>query len=588
VDLEQGADLVDREPVDGVRPQDGALLGIEPARGSAKRLAQLEPGRATQVRDVRRVGAVDGSREGVLVVRPEGFRRAAPAVVGGPERHDPRPRAQRAAPAEVEELRTGTLRPDEELLPELLAQLVDELRRRTEPREGARQRLDDRALDLGDRVALAADSGQRERQVQEREGLDLRQGLLRESIAIDGARHMLGKRGLDLDRATGYGRREERVDPLHRLVRGRRRPQRGGQPLCEGRDHGIEDTALTLEERSVDCLDEQALLDFLAGRLDGPATKRAREHVGRCETCNALATDVIQGAAATVRATPPRAKAYELVPGAIVADRYRLVRPLGEGGMGVVWEAASVEDGTKVAIKLLKAFDAPAKRRFAREIAFASALVHPGLARVVDVLEDVEAGCPALVMELLSGVSLAERLRRGPPFATREVARIGLELAQTLAVVHEVGLVHRDVKPSNIQLLDSPDRPVILLDLGLAKAMPGTLLTATRLTRTGHAVGTPAYMAPEQLAGEEDIDARADIWSLGCVLYECASGRRPFAGSTAAEVLRAIVRGPPPAMEDLDEALGLLLRSMLAPGRSDRAKAAHAVAHSLARLAGAG
>jgi eukaryotic-like serine/threonine-protein kinase len=192
------------------------------------------------------------------------------------------------------------------------------------------------------------------------------------------------------------------------------------------------------------------------------------------------------------------------------------------------------------------------------------------------------------VMELLGGVSLVDRFRRGPPLARRDVARIGVELAQTLAVVHEAGLVHRDVKPSNIQLLDSPDRPVVLLDLGLAKAMPGTLLTATRLTRTGHAVGTPAYMAPEQLAGEEDIDARADLWSLGCVLYECASGRRPFAGSTAAEVLRAIVRGPPLAMEDLDEAVGLLVCSMLAPARPDRAPTAHAVAQSLARLLGAG
>ena len=109
------------------------------------------------------------------------------------------------------------------------------------------------------------------------------------------------------------------------------------------------------------CLDEQTLLDFLAGRLGGEATARAREHVAQCDACNAIATELIMGAAAHVRPAPEKTASYELVAGALVAEKYRLVRPLGEGGMGVVWEAEHA--GSRVAVKLLKAFDSAAKKR---------------------------------------------------------------------------------------------------------------------------------------------------------------------------------------------------------------------------------
>lgn len=336
----------------------------------------------------------------------------------------------------------------------------------------------------------------------------------------------------------------------------------------------------------MDCLDERTLIDFLAGRLDGEATARAREHVARCDMCNMIATEVIVGAASQLRAAPTQG--YELAPGAVLAGRYRLIRALGEGGMGVVWEAEALalDSGrgppSRVAIKLLKAFDAAAKKRFVREIAMTSALTDPGLVRVIDVLEDVEAGCPALVMERLAGEPLAARLARDERIDPREARFVALHLARTLVAVHAAGLVHRDVKPANVIVIADPSRPVVLLDLGLARAMSGE--ATTRITRTGQAVGTPAYMAPEQLAGETSIDGRADLWSLGVMLHECITGDKPFAGHTLAELLRATLRGPAPAMDGIDPPTRALLRSLLHPEPGARPNSAAEVASALARI----
>lgn len=316
------------------------------------------------------------------------------------------------------------------------------------------------------------------------------------------------------------------------------------------------------------CLDEQTLLDFLAGRLGGEATARAREHIAQCEACNAIATELIMGAAAHVQAAPARSASYELVPGALLAEKYRLVRALGEGGMGVVWEAERVErNAARVALKLLKAFDTAAKKRFLREIATTSRLSHSGLVHVVDVIEDVEAGCPALVLELLPGESLATRLERTGRLERDEALLVARELGRTLGAVHAAGLVHRDVKPANVFLTGDPSRPVVLLDLGLAKAIDGT--AGTRLTATGHAVGTPSYMAPEQLAGDPTIDGRADVWALGVVLYECLTGKKPFTGRTSAEILKASLRGPP-NLDELDPEARDLLRKLLTADRAAR------------------
>lgn len=315
----------------------------------------------------------------------------------------------------------------------------------------------------------------------------------------------------------------------------------------------------------MDCLDEDTLLAFLAGRLRGSAALAAREHIAQCESCRAIATDLIRDAAANVRhGSAPRS--YELAQGSVIADRYRLVRPIGEGGMGLVWEATALDRPTmRVAIKLLKSFDASARRRFLREIATTAALVHPSLVRVVDVLEDVEANTPALVMELLSGASLRDRLACDGRLGRPEAIAIARSLAGSLSVVHSAGFVHRDVKPANVQLTADRSRPVVLLDLGLAKSL---WEDSSSLTRTGQLVGTPAYMAPEQLAGDRRIEASADVWSLGIILYECLTGARPFAGRTVAELLAAASCGLPAA--PMDREVHDVLSVLLAPDPASR------------------
>ena len=341
------------------------------------------------------------------------------------------------------------------------------------------------------------------------------------------------------------------------------------------------------------CLEEDALLDYLAGRLDGRATSRAREHIAMCETCHAIASDLVLSAAANVeqqRAIQPHVTSYELVRGARVAGRYVLEARLGEGAMGVVWRATRSEDGEQVAIKLLKGFDRASRRRFLREVSMAAALAHPCLVRVVEVLPDVEADCPALVLELLVGRPLSARLAQGA--LTMDLARRSCaDVASALAYVHEQGAIHRDLKPANVFLVEpAANHPgsVKVLDLGLATVgAPGQALAPTsRITRTGEAVGTPLYMAPELLAGGKATPA-ADVWSLGVTMYEALTGQRPFAGPTSAALLRDIRSSAGAPFARLQSAappsLNTLLRAMLTEDASERPPMA-AVAERLASL----
>ena len=221
---------------------------------------------------------------------------------------------------------------------------------------------------------------------------------------------------------------------------------------------------------------------------------------------------------------------------------------LGSGGMGVVYRARDRVLGRDVALKLVlpeHAGDSTARQRFLREARAAAVLTHPGIATVYEAGEAAadEAGGPTplyIAEELVEGETLAERLRRGP-LEVPEVLRLGEQMADALGEAHARGIVHRDVKPSNLML--TPDGRLKVLDFGLARrhvwgGEPGASEAET-LSRTtpGLIVGTPAYMAPEQIAGEA-VDARADVYSGGCVLYELLSGRPPFTGANTAEVLR--------------------------------------------------
>jgi hypothetical protein len=204
---------------------------------------------------------------------------------------------------------------------------------------------------------------------------------------------------------------------------------------------------------------------------------------------------------------------------------YRVLRVLGEGGMGVVFEAEEQRPLRRVALKVMQpelASGEQARRRFLREGQAAASVEHE---RVVPVFRVDEAGgVPFLVMPLLPGESLEARLKREPRLPPAEALRIGREAAEGLAAAHQEGLVHRDVKPGNVWLR-RPGGSVVLLDFGLARPWQGPGLTASR-----EVLGTLSYMSPEQAAGGE-VDHRSDLFSLGCVLYRLCTGKQPFGGA---------------------------------------------------------
>jgi eukaryotic-like serine/threonine-protein kinase len=233
--------------------------------------------------------------------------------------------------------------------------------------------------------------------------------------------------------------------------------------------------------------------------------------------------------------------------------RYRIVGPLGAGGMGEVWRAHDERLGRDVAIKVLPAeFAADPERlkRFEREARATAALSHPNILAVHDV--GTHEGVPFLVEELLEGESLRERLERGP-LDQAEALRIAAEIGRGLAAAHAKGIVHRDLKPGNVFL--TRDGAVKILDFGLARLVvmagtPETLAeaaTAAESTQLGAVLGTVAYMAPEQARGQP-VDQRADVFAFGVVLYEMLSGTRPFQGLTATDTLAAILKDEPPPL----------------------------------------
>jgi serine/threonine protein kinase len=224
---------------------------------------------------------------------------------------------------------------------------------------------------------------------------------------------------------------------------------------------------------------------------------------------------------------------------------YRLLEVLGVGGMGVVFRAEDTHLRRVVALKVLKpvlAASPPARERFLREARATAALEHDHVVAVYQVGED--RGLPFLTMPLLHGESLAQRQERDGRLPMAEVVRIGREVAEGLAAAHERGLIHRDVKPSNIWLEAGSGRAKVL-DFGLARVADDP----AALSQTGTIVGTPAYMAPEQARGEA-VDARCDLFSLGCVLYQMTTGESAFHGPNVTAILHALAvkrPRPPPA-----------------------------------------
>ena len=254
-------------------------------------------------------------------------------------------------------------------------------------------------------------------------------------------------------------------------------------------------------------------------------------------------------------------------------SQYKVTSKLGEGGMGEVWRAEDTKLGRDVALKMLPdAFAENPERlaRFEREARVLASLSHPNIAGIHG-LEEVD-GKRFLVMELVEGQTLAERIQQGP-MPIEEVVRVAKQIAEAVEAAHEKGVVHRDLKPANVNI--TPDGNIKVLDFGLAKALTGDPMsgdsvdqdlslspTMTKaMTGMGILLGTAGYMSPEQARGKP-VDRRADIWAFGCILYEMLTGQRLFTGETATDVIGAVVHKEPD-LEELSSKVPARIRRLL-------------------------
>ncbi len=303
---------------------------------------------------------------------------------------------------------------------------------------------------------------------------------------------------------------------------------------------------------------------------------------------------------------PSRGGRAWMAPGGLLAGKYRLERKLGKGSMGLVWAATHLALETPVAIKFLT-WDVPSegetveqaskvaekearedkRARFEREAKAAAQIRSANVVQVFDY--GVDRGVPFIVMELLEGEDLNQRLQREGKLTPAATARLVQALSRALQRAHDVGLVHRDLKPGNIFLAKEGDHEVPkVVDFGVVKAMRGEQKLATEgseNTVEGTLIGTPSYMSPEQAMGRTDIDHRSDLWSVGVILFQVLTGMKPFPGGNLFEALVRILLGPHPApLHDRARAAAGHGRVLRAGSRARRGQAVPVGARARARI----
>jgi hypothetical protein len=332
------------------------------------------------------------------------------------------------------------------------------------------------------------------------------------------------------------------------------------------------------------CLAESKVLALLEGTLSAAELTEVDAHIDRCADCRILVSSLVvqRGSrdtdapfsptllAATVDSDTPADSSERPLEGPVVIDvgetlatRFTVLERVGKGGMGEVFRARDGSSGGDVAVKVNGANGPAENARFEREAELLLRLDHPAIVQHV-AHGRAEDGTPFLAMQWLEGEDLSSRLRRGR-LPLSETMQIGIRIASALAAAHALGVVHRDIKPSNIFLSGGRCDGAMLIDFGVARSPwrgPASLST-----RAGALLGTLGYMAPEQAVGAKTVDGRADVFSLGCVLFECLTGERLFQGEHAVEILAKLlslpIRAPSDVVRDVPPALNALVARML-------------------------
>jgi serine/threonine protein kinase len=286
-----------------------------------------------------------------------------------------------------------------------------------------------------------------------------------------------------------------------------------------------------------------------------------------------------------------------LAEGTLIGGRYRLEQHLGEGGKGTVWSAVHTVTRRAVALKFVRESLRHRKELrdgFLREAATASALKHPNVVEIIDIFDFAESS-PVMVMELLKGETLADKLRRDGRLSLLEAAALLVPVVSAVGSAHARGIVHGDLKPDNLFLCEhgrtaTASNTVKVLDFGMAKLAAERLSkggSSALLTESGALLGAPCYVAPEQVSSDESVDHRADIWALGVILYQCLSGSRRIEGESSPQVAAGSMSAGPVPLErvarELPGDVTALVKQMLTRELGRRTPSLLDVAQVLAR-----